>query len=945
MKRVLFLIGVFVLGLQIAMAQMTVSGTVTDTDTKEPLEGVAVLIKGTTIGMFTNSEGKYELEVPSDGAVLLFTFVGKQTVEEPINGRTSIDIEMGEDPLLLSEVIISGQGVGIEKRRLSTTLEVITSEDIEKTPLTQLDQVLQSKLPTAQIQLSSGQPGTASIIRARGPVSAARGTTPVIYIDGVRVDNLNGNPEVNQGTGGAASSVLADLPIENIERIEFLKGGAATTLYGSDAANGVLQIFTKTGKSGRPRVNAQVQLGSIVGTTDFLRFEETADLIFEPGLLQSYRMGIEGGNEGVSYSFTGSGYHDDGFNTVNEQERYSFRNTLSANLTKDLKFTSSNGYSQLAYTRDYNANTSRARFANAESGDFGVLDTLNQDAFNSVKELVNLQGELTNIVDRVRRFTTANSLTWNISPKFVAQVGFGVDFRKNTYTEVSTNALLVAQGSVSPGTNDQGFIAVAEREFLSSTGNFNFVYTEEVGNFSFITTLGGQYFRTSDDQLGYSGSDVAEGSLTIGNAAERNFDADAPFNEALTNGGIYVAENIGIKDRFFIELGVRVDANSAFGEDIGPQAFPKVGISYNISEEDWFVNAIPTTAISYAKIRANYGEAGLFPQPFSRDRLLVVNPFNGNKALTFGNPGNLNLGPERTRTIEAGLDLGALNGLISLEFTYYNATTVDAIFSPPQAPSTGQLAQDFNIGEINNEGIESALTIRPIKTADVDLSFTVSLNTNQNIVTSNGGTPEFVVGGFTFLGSFIKDSLPLGYFRGANPVFDETGALVDVERNANLGTPWATTFGTFAINFRYKKLSAFINSSYQMGAQGVNVDDVLRYFNDLGTGEIVNSTNVPEAAFGSSFFDIAGVWVENTDFFKIRTISLSYDFGSLANNAIKGLRVGFNAQNPFNFVTSNFDPEVTGANIGEQGRFSAGGFGFGTESPPRMFIGSVNISL
>jgi TonB-dependent starch-binding outer membrane protein SusC len=279
MKRIL-LMSLFLLSflLQEAVAQnRTITGRVTDAGNTQGLPGVTVLVKGTQIGTATDGNGNYSISVPAGSTTLTFSFIGYNTIERAIGNATTINVGLSPDARQLSEIVVTGQGVGIEKKRLSTTVDVVTAEDLRKTPTVRLDQVLQSKLPSAQIQLSSGQPGTASIIRSRGVMSAQGSTTPVIYIDGVRADNLNTGSALGLDTGGGQSSALSDIPVENIERIEFIRGGAATTLYGSDAANGVIQIFTKKGTAGPGRVTLETQLGTTRGTKDFLHFKETAD--------------------------------------------------------------------------------------------------------------------------------------------------------------------------------------------------------------------------------------------------------------------------------------------------------------------------------------------------------------------------------------------------------------------------------------------------------------------------------------------------------------------------------------------------------------------------------------------------------------------------------------------------------------------------------------------
>ena len=343
--------------------------------------------------------------------------------------------------------------------------------------------------------------------------------------------------------------------------------------------------------------------------------------------------------------------------------------------------------------------------------------------------------------------------------------------------------------------------------------------------------------------------------------------------------------------------------------------------------------------VSRFSVRANFGQATNFPTPFARDKLFVADAYNGLVAYTFGNPGNLNLGPEIVDSYEAGFDASFLDARIGIGFTYYDNTTNDAIFTPPSSPSSGQLNQEANVGTVTNKGIELQGYVDVIRSKDFDLTLNASLTTNENLVVDAGGAPEFVVGGFTFLGSFVKVGQPLGYLRGGKPTFDAEGNLVDVENNAFLGNPNPTSYGTTGLNFRWKNLNLFASADFQNGASGVAVDDVLRYF-----GGVSDPGRIPENAANESFFDLAGVWVEETNFFKVRNIGLSYNV-PLRDSAIKRLSVGFNLRNPIVTGSSSFDPEVTGSGISAQNGFGVGGFGFGTESAPKQFLFNVRVGF
>lgn len=935
MKKLSLVVGLLVMGLTTLLAQRTITGTVTDDD-GEALIGATVVVKGTTTGSVTDIDGSYSLEVDKDASALIFSYTGFESVEMPIGTSNVVDVLMSTG-VTFDEIIVTGQGVGIEKKRLTTTVDAITSEQLELAPITQLDQVLQSRIPGTQVRLSSGQPGTAALIRNRGPISANGTTTPVIFIDGVRVDKLNSRPQLNVGTGGANSSALADIPIEAIERIEFTRGGAATTLYGADAANGVLQIFTKKGEFNKKTTfGYDGTVGVIQGEDRFLRFEETADLIFETGLIQQHRLTADGGGEKVAFAFSGSFYDDDGFNIINRQRRVSGRTGIKAQILPSLTYEASAAFASNWFTRDYNANTSFARYGNAEGGSFGDLSTYTAGALDTLRTQLDLEASLTDITEAVRRFQTSQTFVWKPLESLTVKAILGLDSRTSRQRDVQSNAVLIAKGAIPEGTADQGSLTLATRNFLITTTDIGAQHRFEAGDFSFITSAGGQLFSTRDEQYRTVATNLTEGSSLITNSADQT---TTDFLEVAAFGGVYIDENLGYKNKLFLNGAIRWDGNSAFGDEIGFVPIYRVGLTYSLTDEAFMQEGKLSEILTRFAVRANFGQATNLPTPFARDRLFVSDAYRGDIAYTFGNPGNNNLGPEVVNSIEYGFDASFFDARFGLNLTVYDQTTEDAIFSPDQAPSTGQLSQETNVGEVSNTGIEVQAYVDVLRSKDFDLTINGSLTTNENLVVSSGGSPEFNVGGFTFLGSFVKEGQPLGYLRGGNPVFDAEGNLVDVERNAFLGNPNPAGYGSLGLNFRWKNLVVFASGDYQYGASGVAVDDVLRYF-----GGVNDPGRIPANSAAESFFDLAGVWVEETDFFKVRNIGLSYNV-PVANTALSRLQVGVNFRNPIVTGSSSFDPEVTGAGIARQDGFAGGGFGFGTESAPRQILFNVKVGF
>ena len=923
------------LGFTMVKAQnSTISGTVTDRNGL-PLPGVSIVILGTTNGTQSDFDGKYSI-VADTGQTLQFSYVGQKMVNLTIGNSNVINVQMEEDAQALDEVIVTGQGAGIRRRKLSTTVDVLTEEKIDKLPANQIDQLLQATAPSAQIRLSSGQPGTASIIRTRGPISAASSSTPVIIVDGVRVDNLNSNPTLGINTGGANVSALADIPVESIERIEYIKGGAATTLYGADAANGIIQIITKKGKSGKGTAFFESRLGVIDATRDFLKYERTGDAIFEPGFSQEFRVGFNGGNENFTYNFGGSLYKDDGFNDLNEQVRRTFTFGLSAKVTDKLKYQGSFSYVSFDSNLDYNANTSFSRFANLEAGDFGNLDELTEDEWIPIRDNTRRIGELVDISSRTSRFTASNKFTYDITRTLQANATVGIDFRHTVQENLDSNKLLIALGSIPPGTTDQASFSRALRDNFIVTGDMNFTHRASTDNFSFVSVFGGQFFRTSDRQNRLDGEGGVDGTRKIDFFPTQNA-LDFVLENA--NYGLYFLENVGIYDVAYLEFGGRLDRSTASGSNTKPLLLPKVGFTYNLSDHSFYQEANISNWISNIRLRANYGEATNFATPFAQDRTFELSSFLGVPAFSFANPGNDDLISETVQTFEFGIDLGFFKNRLNLSGTRYVANTIDALFTPVAAPSRGSQNQLRNIGKVENKGWELELRAAILQSERHQMNLSVSYNQNENNVVDAGGSSPFVTGGFTVLGSVVAEGESLGFLRGTAAVLQDDGTY-EFETNSFLGKTFAPNFGSFSLDYTFKdKLNLFLTGDYQFGGQITDLTFLLRH---LGG---VDNTGIPEELIGTtSPFNYVNFFIFDNDYLKIRNIGLSYNFGQLSP-LFSNVRFGITVTNPFNFVKADADPEATGSGIALQNGFSSGGFAYGTESAPRIYMSSLKFQF
>ncbi len=959
--------------LLVFFAQHVFSQQDTDTDVTgtvmsekgDLLAGVTVQVRHTagseTYTTYTDAKGIFVFRKLKPGNKYDFAFssVGyenafyKAYTVKKSDQKNTLLIRLNSKSNQLEEVVVTGQGIDISKKRLSSNVVSIKSSELENIPSSRFDQLLQAKLPNAQIRLTGGQSGATSIIRSRGVNSAFVNSTPIIYVDGVRMDNLNTVAALGGGsTQGAAISSMADIPMDNIEHVEYINGGAATTLYGSDAANGVIQIFTKKGNSRRTDITVEAQLGVEKSTNDFLHFKRTKDLLFENGMFQKYHLALNGGSDKFGYSFSANYLNSNGVLLYNQNRnrKIDFSSGFRAPLGSKVTYESSFMFVNNQYKRNRNGNQGGyTGLWFAESGASAItgprfdnkIDNLSDSAFRVMKAYVNEAERLQNDQIRVNRFTTSQTFKYIPFKNLVVKASGGIDYRVMKDQVIQTNQYLTV--TTGKPVTDQGNISNNERKYMGITLELNAQHTWNTKLFSLVTTAGGQFFRNDDQQVSYTGTNIRDGARTISDAAVRS--ANEYYAE-IVNYGIYVQENIGFKNKLFADLGIRGDGNPAFGKNIGIQYYPKAGLSWVVSQEPWFEPLL--NVVSSARLRGSFGIAGNLPKAWANERTIAFGGFLADQAAYFGQPGNENLKPEKTRTTEVGMDLSFLQDRIRFSAGYYRSATHDALFYVPATPSTGQSQnQLYNVGRILNRGWEFNTVLVPVKTKQFTASVNLSVNTLYNRVVSSGGVAPFNINGFSArtIQTVVQEGFPVGFIRGNYGTFGKDGVLESTVAQSYLGTTIPDLFGSMGLNIQYRNFQLFANADYQSGAYANNWDAQFRY--NYGA----SNEGIPQAEIDkngrSNWLSFTNKFIEKTDFIKVRTIGVLYSLRSASKTStIKSLTIGFSAVNPLNFASSSFDPEATISGSAQgQGGATTGGISYATYSSPRQFIGTVRFNF
>ncbi len=720
-----------------------IQGQVLDVESRRPLADADVGVPGSGIGQVTNSSGRFVLlNVPVGDHTVRAALLGYDAAEHAVTvaagQAVTIEIEMSPTAIALNEIVVTGVGAETRRRALGTSVEVLSADDFELAPVQSIDQLLQGRVAGATVSATSANPGTGSLINFRGVSSVFGAQTPVIYVDGVRVDNDQATSAV---TGGEQSSALSDLLTADIDRIEITRGGAASTLFGSDAATGVIQIFTRKGTPGAARITARVEQGIEMPELRYildagLTFPERVesgevtgtfmrDRYFRNGHTQNYYAGVSGGTAEVTYSVSGRVEDRTGTQPKDGSTNYSIRGGLRASLTDDFTLEFSGSYVRHNFQRLYNG---------ASIGDplttFEVGDALFFSGASSLHDALDIF-LLPDIDEWVNRFILSTGARWSIRDDLTARVTLGTDNRTNQQRLREPIGFTPGEPTGQLNRRDRAFASV------SLDAGATYAWTRPGRSIGSTLTLGVQGFRQDESIVNANGR-------TFGLPGSFHFHAAADITAGEANlevfsGGLYVDEQLSLWDKLYLGGGFRIDAGSSFGDNIDTEFYPKATASYILSED------IGLPLADEVKIRTAYGQTGRFPGAFLKDRTFSASPFRGESAPRFANPGNPDLRPEKTSTIEAGIDAALWNNRIGLDLTVYEARTTDALFLVPRPPVTGQGTQQENVGEILNRGVEVALSLQAINTRRLAWSVGATFHYNHNEVSDMGGVADFPV--------------------------------------------------------------------------------------------------------------------------------------------------------------------------------------------------------
>jgi len=793
------LVALFMLGLISSYAQVKVSGKVTDTK-GEPLPGVEIIIVGTQTGTVTDFDGNYTIEA-KEGDKIRASFVGMSSAVKTITGPT-LDFVLKEDALGLDEVVVTAQSGTTTKKQLGTVIHTVKMDKINTRNVSNVSEALQGALPGAQIMRNSGSVAPSISIRLRGPSTILGSSDPLIMIDGIIINN-----QAREGIGtGGSSDPLSDIDMNDIDHIEVLKGPAASAMYGSMASNGIIQIFTKKGKTGEPTVTVSSNVnfnsvrkykpynetllawGNVDGVIQPVPIENRYDYqsyVFDDTMGTYNGVKVSGGTDWTSYSIGGSILDNDGILRNSNYNRKNIDLKLNQKIKEWLKLNVGVMYSH--------NNTKEIPYASGSYYKYSPLQSLlfADNSINPVNEdgsynYMGWQGNPYESIDKIDATMDVDRVISNFTIQAKPMDNLTIDYIFGYDYTSSNSRFLVPYGFTA---NTDGDLQYSENIYGNFNSHIKANYKYQINDDIKASTGAGYQYLYDKKRYNYQ----AKPSLAI----FPNLEGMDGSNDIVSNSSIYeyaiwggwVQQNFSFYDKIFLTLGGRWDQASTFGDDV-QTFYPKVSGSMVLSDFDFWQNGLDKYINSF-KIRGAWGEAGNMSVLTSPALISVKNGSTYEPSSYLGQTtyilnsvdGNKDIRPEVTREYEFGFDASFLDNRVGVEFTIYHQDVYDMLLSKAVAYSTGYTQRVSNVGTLTNDGVEFTLKAVPLKTKNFNWDFAINYSTNTNEVSDiDGGYLSLNVFGND--NSIVANGYPLTTFYGTFYATDENGNWV-LDANGN----------------------------------------------------------------------------------------------------------------------------------------------------------------
>lgn len=949
-----------------ALAQQQITGTVVDGQ-GEPIPGATVLIEGTQSGTATDADGKFNLNVPEKG-VLLVSFIGYVTERVAVAGKSNLRIVLKEETKEIEEVIVVGYGTPKRSGSIVGSVSTVSAQELEGRPTSNVADALQGKVPGLQIFNTTGEPQSSVRMNIRGMASLSLNTQPLYILDGVPVQ----------------ATVFTQINPQDIENITILKDASATAIYGSRAANGVICITTKKGHVGeKAQISARVQAGismltnynmEMMNSEELIRFEEMCrpelktdpayqakkafilgngidfdwtDYLFDNAApIVQADASVRGATEKTSYYVSAGFYSEEGTAKVNSGlKRATFRTNLNTKLAKWLDF---GGNVALTYSKYHTITTGWAE-------ESPILQAVTNQPYNTPYKLIFNEDGTVSFGD------VETIYSWSSN----GQHDLNEYYKHNTNDQSQANIMLQTSFTATPigGLTLRAVQAVDAFDF-TNTAIARPDYAEIAGITNYRRESFQRYYQLlSTNTIEYRtdfGTGVHSLTALLGHESiiknNTNFNARGTgynddrilsFGSATAidswNGGttesasnsFFANFNYNYAGKYFIDASVRTDGSSLFGANHRYATFFSVGGLWKMKTELFFNNISWIDDLNLKVSYGTTGNAGL--SPYQALGLVGAGAtYDGKAGWGISQVPNEDLTWETVGTLNLALN-GRVLDRVSFDVQYYNRQSKDLIMSLPFSGTTGLSNGIGNIAELRNRGFDLELSVDLIHTKNVYWNIKGNVNYNRNEITKlyqNLDELKFPGAGQIYKVGESSTVVWLQKFAGVDPMsgepmwYDLNGNLTktfsdDIRQLCGMDSvsPWS---GGFSTNFSWKGLGFVADFSW-IGERWIFIDE--RYYTRNPQNLLMNSnferemlniwttpgqkTNIPK--YGTPYRADTSIY-SNAAFMRLKNLSLSYTFPQeliARSNFLSGLKVFATGRNLWTITNfDGYDPEV-----------------------------------
>ena len=984
----------------LASAQsLTVTGTVFDADSGDPIPFASVRVNGTMIGAAAGADGTYSITVPSGNSVLIFSFVGYKTTEIAVEGRAVVNCELAPDATALDDVVVVAYG-SAKREAVTGSVTSVKGETLASAPVTSVDKALSGKLAGVQITASSGQPGAASQIRIRGNSSINASNTPLWVVDGIPVIS-GGTSEMTNTSNG-----IATINPNDIESITVLKDAAAAAVYGSRAANGVILVTTKSGKAGKAQFDARVKFGAswlqsdsgfrMMNPEELLTYQRDAAVnaghdpdnpaspyyrpmsllsgeltnwmnhFTRPGIMQEYEISARGGNSKGTY-FSSVSYHKNegvfyGIDYSKLQARVNADYKLLDNLETGVRV-------NLAYTDQNDVPMQSLYYSNAAWAGLTMLPWIPKYDENGNHNVNIPSNSYTN-----PRATAMYDDQWSKSYKLNGTMYLRWEPVKHLVIETRNSAEAAFTqdrrywNPLSDGSGSDATLQATKSQYVNLTTSNTINYSNVFGGYHSLRVLAGQEANSYRYEYSYVYAPGVDPQIPYQNTApQANVESEVGFsNKAMIS--FFGIADYNYDNRYFVQATVREDGSSLFGSKNKWGLFWSASASWNISNEKWMDST--DSWLDLLKVRASYGLNGNNGiAPYRAYGVYATTQYNGGVGMRPSTPANDYLSWEKNSTWNVGLDFGFLGNRLRGNIDVYERTTKDMLLDVKVPQTTGFSTNFMNAGSMKNTGVELQLdgdiissndflwtvgfNIAHNKTKILDLAVDPDENGIEKIEPSS--YIHYVVGKSMYT-YYLSDYYGVNPANGEALWVTEDGSLTNEYNKARkyyAGSPEPKILGGFNTTFAWKglQLSAFfefkagnyvciLNEQSYLNSDGAEMQmnqmaSALNYWKKPGDVGV----NPKPIAGNSTNSDnaLSDRWLERGDYLRIKDVTLSYSLPQVALDKlhIKGLRFYVSGLNLFCFNDVNFWDPEMGVTGG----------GAGVYPLTKSFVGGIELSF